>query len=336
MTTPNHLGPETTTDDVLEGVDLSETVAVVTGASGGIGEETARALASRGALVVIAARDDRKLADAQSRITDSGVSGSIETLQLDLASLDSVRGAAAELSQRHPQINLLVNNAGVMAPPLGRTSDGFELQFGTNHLGHFLFTLLLEPNLRAGAPARVVELSSAGHRTSPILWDDPNFEHSEYHNFTAYGQSKTANALFALELDRRWSADGVHTFSVHPGVILTDLSRHLTPEDLQWMADRARAESGDSADDSTSGESAEESIREAYQFKSIPQGAATSVWAATAADLEDHGGAYLEDCHVAAPAEDPSTSGGVQTWARDPEQARRLWDLSVDLVGLQR
>jgi len=323
------IGAETTTEEGIEGVDLTGKVAVVTGASGGLGEETARALASKGATVVLASRNPEKLAAAQERIESTGVAGSVETLVLDLASFDAVRAAAGELAGRHPAIDLLILNAGVMAPPLGRTVEGHELQLGTNHLGHFLFTLSLRDNLRAAAPSRVVVLSSAGHRTSPIIWEDPDFERGEYHNFIAYGQSKTANALFALELDRRMSGDGVHAFSVHPGVIMTELSRHLTAEDIQWMADRARAEGGDDVDGDESG-----NALDAFQFKTVEQGAATSVWAATAAELDDHGGAYLEDCHVAPRADAPGASGGVQSWACDPAEAARLWELSLRVVGL--
>jgi NAD(P)-dependent dehydrogenase (short-subunit alcohol dehydrogenase family) len=187
------------------------------------------------------------------------------------------------------------------------------MQFGTNHLGHFLFTVLLLDALRAGAPSRVVVLSSAGHRVSPIRWDDPNFERSEYHNWTAYGQSKTANALFALELDRRLSAEGVHAYSVHPGVIMTELGRHMGPADFEWMAERARRRNADT-------EPAE-------------AGAATSVWAATAPELAAHGGAYLEDCGVAEVVDGDDAANGVAPWAVDAEQASRLWDLSCRLVG---
>ena len=250
MTQHGTFGADTTTDEVLEGVDLSGRLAVVTGGYGGLGRETARALAAHGANVVIAGRDPQRLADTAAQLTDALPvgSGRIETLVLDLASLDSVRAAAAELTDRHPEIHLLIDNAGVMACPPARTADGFEMQFGTNHLGHFLFTLLLLDALRAGAPSRVVVLSSAGHRVSPIRWDDLNFDDGEYHNWTAYGQSKTANALFALELDRRLGADGVHAYSVHPGVIMTELGRHMGPADFEWMAERASRRSGGDAE----------------------------------------------------------------------------------------
>ncbi len=332
-----NLGWETTTDEVLEGVDLTGRLAVITGASGGLGEETARALASRGADVVLAARSAEKLAAAQDRITSSRVAGSVGTLEVDLASMESVRAASAELAARHPAIDLLILNAGVMAPPLGRTEEGHELQFGTNHLGHFLFTMGLREALVAAAPSRVVVLSSAGHRVAGISWKDPDYERTEYHNFTAYGRSKTANALFALELDRRMADQGVHAYSVHPGVIMTELSRHLVPADLEWMAARSRraaaAGSGD-PDADTADASSEQSALAAFEFKSVEQGAATSVWAATAPGLDDHGGAYLEDCAVAEPNDDEFATSGVAPWACDPGQAERLWELSMRLVGL--
>lgn len=337
--TNGSLGAETTTEEVIDGVDLSGQVAVVTGASGGLGEETARALASRGATVVLAARNPDKVADAVERITATEASGAIESLILDLGSFDSVRAAAAELAERHPVINLLILNAGVMAPPLGRTTEGHELQFGTNHLGHFLFTLLLRDSLVAGAPSRVVVLSSAGHRVAGMNWADPDYERTEYHNFTAYGRSKSANALFALELDRRMADRGVHAYSVHPGVIMTELSRHLVPADLEWMAARSRRSSEAKGGSKTEpadkdGSGGSESALDAFTFKDVKQGAATSVWAATAPELDDHGGAYLEDCGVAPPNDDENATNGVAPWARDPAEATRLWDLSLRLVGL--
>jgi len=303
-----------TTDDVLAGVDLSGKVAVVTGGSGGLGLETARALAAHGATVVIAARDPQKCAAARTAITGQVPGAHVDVVHLDLSSLDPVRAAASEVAQRHPRIDLLIDNAGVMACPLARTADGFEMQFGTNHLGHFLFTLLLVEPLVAAAPSRVVVLSSAGHRQGGIRWDDPNYgREDEYFNWDAYGQAKTANALFALELDRRLAPRGVHAYSVHPGVIMTDLARHMTKEDFDWMA--GNRPGGD------------------FTFKSVEQGAATSVWAATAPELESHGGAYLEDCSVAEPTEDPASPSGVRPWARDGDDAARLWSLSEELVG---
>jgi NAD(P)-dependent dehydrogenase (short-subunit alcohol dehydrogenase family) len=319
-------GSTTTTDEVLEGHDLSGKVAVTTGATSGLGLETARALAAAGATVVLTGRDRDKLDAALATLDDQVPQADVSGQLADLASLADVRAGAAALLGAHPTIDLLINNAGVMACPLSRTEDGFEMQFGTNHLGHFLLTNLLRPALVAAGSARVVCLSSGGHQESPILWDDPNFERTPYVNWTAYGQSKTANALFALELDRRWAGDGVHAFAVHPGVIMTPLGRHMTDADFEWMAaraERARAAAGEGAE------------ADPFTFKSVEAGAATTVWAATAAELADHGGAYLADCQLGQPLPAGGASAtGVAPWARDPDAARRLWDLSATLVGL--
>jgi len=321
-------GPSTTTDEVLEGVDLTGQVAVVTGATSGLGLETVRALAAHGASVVLAARDETKLDDAVGILRKQVPDAEMATQVLDLASLTSIRAGATELLTAHPRIDLLVNNAGVMACPLSRTADGFEMQFGTNHLGHFLLTNLLLPTLLAAPAPRVVCLSSAGHLESPILWDDPNFEMTEYFNWTAYGQSKTANALFALELDRRFAAQGLHAYAVHPGVIMTPLARHMTDADFVWMGERA--EQAKQAAEAAGGGGGG-----GMSFKSVEAGAATTVWAATAPGLIDHGGAYLADCQVAPPAADGERSASaVAAWARDPDAAARLWELSADLVGL--
>jgi NAD(P)-dependent dehydrogenase (short-subunit alcohol dehydrogenase family) len=220
----------------------------------------------------------------------------------------SVREFAQWFSARHDRLNLLINNAGVMATPFVRTVDGFELQFATNHLGHFLLTNLLTPLLLAGAPSRVVNLSSGGHRGSDIIWDDPNYERRDYDKFESYGQSKTANILFSVELDRRLSNRGVHSYAVHPGMIATELGRHMTRDDFRAISERAkRSPSGGLP-----------------QRKSIESGAATSVWAATADELRELGGVYCEDCAV---------SDQYAPWALDAESARRLWTLSETLVG---
>jgi NAD(P)-dependent dehydrogenase (short-subunit alcohol dehydrogenase family) len=327
-------GPSTTTDEVLDGVDLTGTLAVITGATSGLGLETARALAAHGSAVVLAARDEGKLAGAAATLTDLVPGAAVTTQVLDLASLASVREAAATLLAAHPAIDLLINNAGVMACPLGRTADGFELQFGTNHLGHFLLTNLLLPALLAAPAPRVVSLSSAGHLESPIRWDDPNYESAEYAKWEAYGQSKTANALFALELDRRYADRGLHAFAVHPGIIITPLARHMTDDDFVWMAERAEkakaaAEAAGRSGGETGGGGGGMSV------KPVEAGAATTVWAATAPELVDHGGAYLLDCHVAEPGDSEVMSAAlVAPWACDPEQAARLWELSVTLVAL--
>jgi NAD(P)-dependent dehydrogenase (short-subunit alcohol dehydrogenase family) len=227
---------------------------------------------------------------------------------LDLTSLDSVREFAAWYLDRHDELHLLINNAGVMYTPFGHTAEGFELQFGTNHVAHFLLTCLLVPALLAGAPSRVVNLSSAGHAGSDIVWDDPNFERRDYDKFAAYGQSKTANILFSVELERRLGDRGVHAYAVHPGMIATELARHMTRDDMAALQERARRNPSGGMP----------------PRKTLEQGAATSVWAATAPELDGHGGTYLADCRV---------TDQHAPWARDPGSAARLWALSETLVG---
>ncbi|HEV8295904.1 MAG TPA: SDR family NAD(P)-dependent oxidoreductase [Acidimicrobiales bacterium] len=304
----NRFGSETTADEVLAGVDLTGRLALVTGASTGLGLETARALGAAGACVVVMARTHEKATAAIDALRASVPRAELEPGVVDLASTASIRASAASFLDRHEELHLLVNNAGVMYTPFERTIDGFELQFGTNHLGHFLLTNLLLPTLLAGAPSRIVNLSSGGHRSSDIHWDDPNYERRDYDKFESYGQSKTANVLFSVELDRRLAGRGVHSYSVHPGMIRTDLSRYMTRDDLkELMARAARGPSGGLPG-----------------FKSIGAGAATTVWAATAPELADYGGAYLADCGV---------STEVAPWAVDAASAARLWALSEQLVG---
>ena len=308
------LGPESTTDDVLAGIDLAGKRAVVTGASTGLGEETTRALASAGAVVTMAVRDQARGDAAAARIRAAVPSADLEVRLLDLASLASVRAFAAAFLAEHDRLDLLINNAGIMACPQGVTADGFETQFGTNHLGHFLLATLLAPALVAAAPSRVVALSSAGHRRSDVDLDDPGFETTPYEPWIAYGRSKTANALFAVGFDQRFAGQGVRAFAVHPGVIATELSRHLTDETLSALI------------------SSMSSARE-VRYKSVPQGAATTVWAATSPELEGRGGLYLEDCHVAELTDDPEVSGGVRAYALDPDRADALWARSEELIA---
>jgi len=307
-------GAETTTDEVLAGVDLSGRRAVVTGASTGLGEETSRALAAHGAAVTMAVRNQARGDAAAARIRDSLPDADLEVRLVDLASLASVRSFSAGFLDAHDRIDLLINNAGIMACPQGTTADGFELQFGTNHLGHFLLTNLLLPALHAGAPARVVSVSSAGHRFGDVDLLDHNFETTPYEPWLAYGRSKTANALFAVELDHLY-ADSIHAYSLHPGGIQTELARHLTEESLGTLIAAMPKD-------------------QPTIWKSIPQGAATSVWAATAPELDNNGGAYLEDCQIALVNADASSRSGVKPYAIDPARAEALWELSTVLVGL--
>ncbi|MDX1649174.1 MAG: SDR family NAD(P)-dependent oxidoreductase [Myxococcota bacterium] len=309
------LGPDSTAEEAAAGVDLTGRVAVVTGASGGLGEETARVLAARGARVVMAARSRARGEDAAARIRDATPDARLEVQELELASPDSVRRFAARVREAHPAIHLLVNNAGVMACPLERTPEGFELQFATNHLGHFLLTAELAPALRAGAPARGVSVSSAGHRFSPVVFEDVHYRERPYDKWEAYGQSKTANVLFAVEADRRLGPHGVRVNALHPGAIVTDLGRHLTAEDRAAL--QARAGTG------------------SLRWKTVPQGAATTLFAATAPELEGRGGLYLEDCAVAARSDDPAGSSGVMPWALEPEAARRLFEISESMLGVR-
>ena len=311
------LGATTTAMDVVKGRDLTGRRALVTGGYAGLGYETARALASAGAEVVIAGRDAHKLKAAVASLSEATGNPHIHGMLLDLANLASVRQFASDFQARFPKLKYLINNAGVMACPLSRTADGFEMQFGTNHLGHFLLSGLLLPVLKAGQPGRIVFLSSGGHKYSPINFDDLNFEHTEYDKWKAYGQSKTANALCALGFDRRYRDQGIRSFAVHPGVIFTDLARHLTEEDFNAF------ESKDG----------KEGQRGKLVIKTVEQGAATSVWAAIAKELRGEGGLYLEDCHVAEQVEEGVQSHGYYEYAMNPRQSDRLWRFSERLVG---
>ena len=307
-------GAKSTTDEVLEGVDLSGKRVLVTGVSAGLGVETARALAAHGATVVGAARDLEKAKRATAAITG------IELIELDLASLKSVRAAADTLKAQGKSFDLVIANAGVMAIPTRTlTQDGFETQFGTNHLGHFVFINRIAPLFASGS--RLVNLSSAGHRYSDVNLEDPNFERTEYTDFGAYGRSKTANILFAVEFDRRHKARGVRATAVHPGGIQTELARHMAPGALEAL--RARI----IEDNKKSG-------LPPFEWKTIPQGAATSVWAGVVAPAEDVGGRYCEDCHVADVIDGgEALRGGVRPYALNPDNARALWAKSEDMVG---
>ncbi len=278
-------GATSTTDEVLEGLSLRGKRVLVTGVSAGLGVETARALVAHGADVVGVARDLAKAKTATAGANAGAANGgSLELAELDLASLASVRACADDLIADGRGFDLIICNAGVMATPFGKTADGFETQFGTNHLGHFVLVNRIASLMKPGS--RLVNLSSAGHRRSDVDLDDPNFERTAYDPWIAYGRSKTANILFAVEFDRRHRASGVRATAVHPGGIQTELSRHIGEEGLKQLAERVRA-------------AARAAGEPDFKFKTIPQGAATSIWAGAVAAADDVGGRYCEDCHVA-------------------------------------
>ena len=315
-------GPETTTDQILDGVDLSGRRFVVTGASSGLGEETTRALASKGATVSMLARSRERSEAAAERIRERVAGAKLEICDVDLADLASIRAFADGYLADHDAIDVLINNAGVMCCPLSRTADGFEMQFGTNHLGHFLLTGCLLPAILRGQSPRIVNLSSAGHSISNVDLDDPNYESSDYDPWEAYGRSKTANVLFTVELARRLRDRGVLCFAVHPGAIMTELGRHLTQETLNQMIEFTQSRQTSSADDAAPN----------MPFKAVEAGAATQVWAATAPELATHSGAYLGDCQLGVEGENPTFRGFVG-YALDSAAAQRLWSLSEELVG---
>ncbi|MET0675293.1 MAG: SDR family NAD(P)-dependent oxidoreductase [Bradyrhizobium sp.] len=316
----NKFGAKSTADEVLAGVDLRRQRFLVTGASSGIGRETARSLVARGANVVGAVRNLAKAAAAVAVVRDaaSEAGGSLELIELDLGSLQSVRAGADKLLADGRSFNAIIANAGVMATPAGPTVDGFDIQFGTNHLGHFALVNRIEPLLVDNG--RLVVVSSQAHRVADVDLDDPNFERQAYDPFVAYGRSKTANALFAVEFDRRHRHRGVRAASVMPGNSLTDLPRHFSPQELQGLlktVGQARAEAG----------------LPPAELKDITQAAATSVWAAVVADKDQIGGKYLEDCAVAPVDDAPNPfADGVRSYALDADRARQLWAKSEQLV----
>jgi NAD(P)-dependent dehydrogenase (short-subunit alcohol dehydrogenase family) len=308
-------GFESTADEVLEGVDLSGKRVLVTGVSAGLGVETARSLVAHGVTVVGTARDLNKARRALAQAFPQKADPPVELVEADLASLASVRKAATDLLARAKPFDAIIANAGVMACPQGKTKDGFETQFGTNHLGHFVFINRLVPLLNRGA--RIVTLSSAGHRISDVNIEDPNFERTEYQPFTAYGRSKTANILYAVALDSKLKGRGVRATSLHPGGIQTELGRHLTSELIEQMQARWRNSSGEST----------------LRFKSVPQGAATSVWSGFVASADAVGGRYSEDCHVCEVNDDAISRAGVRSYALDLAHANDLWRKSEEMVG---
>jgi NAD(P)-dependent dehydrogenase (short-subunit alcohol dehydrogenase family) len=316
---PKTFGATSTTDEVLNGVRLNGKRVLVTGVSAGLGIETARALVAHGADVVGAARDLAKAKRATAGVnTVGGNRGEIELVELDLASLDSVRVCADALVDEGRPFDLVIANAGVMACPFGKTADGFETQFGTNHLGHFVLVNRIASLMKPGS--RLVNLSSAGHRYSDVDIDDPNFERTPYDPWVAYGRSKNANILFAVEFDRRHKAEGVRATAVHPGGIQTELSRHIGEEGINQLVERINARTRAAGEPD-------------FKFKTIPQGAATTVWAGVVAAAGDVGGRYCEDCHVAEIEPDATKRAGVKPYAFNSETANALWAKSEEMVS---
>jgi NAD(P)-dependent dehydrogenase (short-subunit alcohol dehydrogenase family) len=308
-------GHGTQAAEVVNGIDLKGKTAIVTGGSSGIGVETARALASAGARVILPVRSRKAGEAAAADIRASTGNGAVEVADMDLADWPSVRAFADACVERGIALDILINNAGIMATPERRIMGHFESQFGTNHLGHMLLACHLAPAFVKGT--RVVALSSIGHRRSPIKFDDPNFEKTPYEKWEAYGQSKTANALFAVELNRRLEPRGIFAYAVHPGGIMTNLQRDMSAAEIKAM-----------------GWIDEKTGKPREGFKTPAGGASTALWCATSPLLSAGGGVYCEDCNVAEakPANDASFTG-VRPWAIDPDAARRLWTLSGSLLG---
>jgi NAD(P)-dependent dehydrogenase (short-subunit alcohol dehydrogenase family) len=324
MNTVDLFGATSTTDEVLSGMNLRGKRILVTGVSAGLGIETARSLAAHGANVVGAARDLKKAEAATTEVRRDAAAGggTLELVALDLSSLKSVRACADELLAKGQFFDAIIANAGVMATPFGHTAEGFETQFGTNHLGHFVLVNRIAPLLRKGS--RLINLSSAGHRFADVDLADPNFERTPYEPFAAYGRSKTANILFAVAFDRRHRSRGVRAAAVHPGVIQTELGRHMDPARLQALIDQISREQVAEG-------------KESFRWKTVPQGAATSVWAAVVAPSEEIGGRYCENCHVGQIVTENVAIGGasegVRAYALDQNNAEALWKKSEEMVG---
>lgn len=302
----------TTAEEVLEGINMTDKIVLVTGGSGGLGLETARALAKQDANVIVTMRNKQKTESALAQLRSTNPKARITPIYLELGDLVSIRSFAEIFLWCYPRLHVLINNAGVMACPQGKTIDGFETQIGINHLGHFALTRYLAPSLFAASGARVITVSSRAHHNSDIYFEDLHCEQRPYDRWQAYGQSKTANILFTVELDRRWKDLGVRAFSLHPGVIETDLARHLLPEDQKGF--RLRISQG------------------SLKLRSTAKGAATTCFAASAPELNNKGGLYLEDCAIAPTTDDPAVSGGVRPYAMNLERAKRLWDISETVI----
>jgi NAD(P)-dependent dehydrogenase (short-subunit alcohol dehydrogenase family) len=317
-------GATSTTEDVLPGVNLHSKRILVTGVSAGLGVETARSLTAHGAHVVGAARDLTKAEAAITEVRKAAAAngGSFELIELDLASLKSVRACADKLLTKNEPFDVIIANAGVMATPFSLTMDGFETQFGTNHLGHFVLVNRIAHLIRTGG--RLINLSSSGHRYSNVDLQDPNFERTPYEPFVAYGRSKTANILFAVAFDERHRKRGVRATAVHPGGIKTELGRHIDPSRIQGIIDQMNKQLAAEG-------------KAPFHWKAVPQGAATSVWAGVVASADEIGGRYCENCHIGNVVPDDVTisaiSEGVRGYALDPKNAEALWKKSEELVG---
>jgi NAD(P)-dependent dehydrogenase (short-subunit alcohol dehydrogenase family) len=320
----NVFGATSTTEDVLSGISLRGKRVLVTGVSAGLGVETARSLAAHGAKVVGAARDLEKAKAATAIVQKDAAAngGSLELIELDLANLKSVRACADGLLEKGEPFDVVIANAGVMATPFGHTADGFETQFGTNHLGHFVLVNRIARLIRTGG--RLINLSSAGHRFSNVDLSDPNFERTPYEPFVAYGRSKTANILFAVAFDQRHRDRGIRAAAVHPGVIHTELARSMEPGQVEKMIEQMNQQLAAEG-------------KAPFQWKTIPQGAATSVWAAVVAPADEIGGRYCENCHVGHIVPDhvniSAVSEGVRGYALDSKNAETLWKKSEELAG---
>jgi len=316
-------GETSTTDEVLSGVNFKGKRVLVTGVSSGLGVETARSLVAHGAQVVGAARDLKKTDAATEEVRKDAAAngGSFEVVALDLASLKSVRACADGLLKKGDPFDVIIANAGVMATPFGHTEDGFETQFGTNHLGHFVLANRIAPLLGTGG--RLINLASAGHRFANVDLADPNFERTPYDPWVAYGRSKTANILFAVEFDSRHRDRGIRAAAVHPGGIRTELGRHMDPAHWQAMVDQINKQLAAEG-------------KAPFQYKTIPQGAATSVWAGFVASADQIGGRYCENCHVSQIVPEDKqlsvNSEGVRAYALDRKAAEALWRKSEELV----
>jgi NAD(P)-dependent dehydrogenase (short-subunit alcohol dehydrogenase family) len=329
MSTPqkpidSEFGAASTAAEVIRGISLKGKTAIVTGGYSGIGLETVRAFVTAGAHVIVPARSRAKADDALKGLRD------VEIESMELSDPKSVNDFADRFLASDRALHILVNNAGIMAPPLQRDKRGYELQLSTNHLGHFQLTARLLPALRRAKGARVVSVSSWGHRFSPFHFEDPNFERREYNPWLGYGQSKTGNVLLAVEVDRRFAKDGVRAFSLHPGgIVETGLVVHVPQAELRAVG--AIDENGKPIIDPDKG------------FKNVQQGAATTVWCATSPQLEGKGGVYCENVDIAPLAVersgnvtlgDSTEQNGVMPYAIDPESAQRLWALSEKLTGV--